>query len=67
MEAPTLSSITSLKKSELLALTNHYKLETTSGMRKNEIRTALIEYLVDEEMVSEDEAAEIMSTVKLKS
>ena len=55
-----------VKKSELLTLTNHYKLETTSGMRKNEIRTALIEYLVDEEIVLQDEAAETTSTVELK-
>ena len=66
MEAPTLLSLTLLKKSELLALANHYKLETTSGMRKNEIRKALIEYLVDEEIVSEDEAAETTSAVELK-
>ena len=66
MEAPTLLSLTLLKKSELLALANHYKLETTSGMRKNEIRKALIEYLVDEEIVSEDETAETTSAVELK-
>ena len=35
-------------------------------MRKNEIRTALIEYLVDEEIVSEDEVAETTSAVELK-
>ena len=66
VEAPTLSSLTLLKKSELLALAYHYKLETTSGMRKNEIRTALIEYLIDKEIISEDEAAETTSTVELK-
>lgn len=66
VEAPTLLSLTSLKKSELLALANHYKLETTSGMRKNEIQTALTEHSVDEEIVSEDKAAETTSAVELK-
>ena len=39
-----LFSLTMLKRSDLLALANYDKLETTSGMRKNETRTALIEY-----------------------
>ena len=44
-----------LKRSDLLALANHYKLEATSGMRKNEIRAVLIRCLIDEEIVSDDE------------
>ena len=68
VEAPALSSLRALKRSDLLALANHYKLETTSGMRKNEIRTVLLEYLIDEEVVSEDETvvAETTSAVELK-
>ena len=54
-ETPTLlSSLLMLKRSDLLALASHYKMETISGMRKNEIQTALMEYLIDEEIVSED-------------
>ena len=68
VESPTLSSLTVLMRSDLLTLANHYKLETTSGMRKNKIRTALIEYLIDEEIVSEDKTVveETTSAVKLK-
>ena len=57
-----------LKRSDLLALANHYKLEATSGMRKNEIRAVLIRCLIDEEIVSDDETvvAETMSAVELK-
>ena len=32
VETPTSSSLKTLKMSDLLALANHYKLETTSGM-----------------------------------
>ena len=68
VEAPALSSLTALKRSDLLALADHYKLEITSGMRKNAIRTVLIEHLIDEEIVSEDETVgvETTSVVELK-
>ena len=36
-----------LNDTEEVALANYYKLETTSRMRKNGIRTALIEYYID--------------------
>ena len=67
-EAPTLSSLMTLKRSDILALDNHYKLETISGMRKNEIQTVLIECFIDEEIVSGDKTvvAELISAVELK-
>lgn len=54
IEMPTLSSLTALERSDLLVLANHYKLETTSEIRKNIIQIVCIEYLIDEEIVSED-------------
>ena len=64
---PTLSSLTALKRSDLLVLANHYKWET-SEIRKNIIQTVHIKYLIDEEIVSEDRimVAETTSAVVLK-
>ena len=44
----------SLKKTELATLVQHYKLEVPSTM-KSDICKMLVEYLVDEEIVSDDE------------
>ena len=68
-EAPTLSSLTALKRSDLLARANHYKLETTSEMRKDEMQTVLIEYLINKEILTEDEMVivETTSAVELKN
>ena len=68
IEMPTLSSLTALERSDLLVLANHYKLETTSEIRKNIIQIVYIEYLIDEEIVSEDKimVAETTSAVVLK-
>ena len=68
IEMPTLSSLTALIRSDLLVFANNYKLETTSEIRKNIIQTVHIEYLIDEEIVSEDKimVAETTSAVVLK-
>ena len=69
IEMPTLSSLTTLMKSDLLVFANNYKLETTSEIRKNIIQIVHIEYLIDEEIVSEDKimAVETTSAVVLKN
>lgn len=67
VKAPTLCSLTVLKRSDLSALGNHYKLEITNATIKNQIQTVRIEYLIDEEIVYEDETGVVAtSTVKLK-
>ena len=48
IEMPTLSSLTALERSDLLVLANHYKLETTSEIRRNIIQTVHIKYLIYE-------------------
>ena len=67
IEMPTLSSLTALKRSDLLVLQNHYKRET-SEIRKNIIQTVHINYLIDEEIFSDDKImiAETISAVVLK-
>ena len=37
VSSPKLSDLATLKRSELVALANHYKLEVNSGMRKGDV------------------------------
>ena len=53
--SPRLATLTSLKKTELVSLATHYKLEIPSGSRKADIRKIITKYLVEEEIVSEEE------------
>ena len=55
---PKLSGLTTLKRSELVALANHYELEVLSGMRKGDVRKLVSDYLLDENVVSDDEVCE---------
>ena len=55
VDSPKLSTLVPLKKVDLSALAQHYKLEITSTMKKSDIRRLLIEHLVEEEIVSDDE------------
>ena len=64
---PKLSGLTTLKRSELVALVNHYDLEVLSGMRKGDVQKLVSDYLLDENVVSDDEACEDeKSAIKLK-
>jgi len=64
--SPKLTSIGPLRKAELLSLAQYYKLEVSQGMKKAEIRTMIVEYLIEEEIVSEDEGLLSTNTVELK-
>ncbi|XP_065920260.1 uncharacterized protein [Dysidea avara] len=55
VDSPKLSTLVPLKKADLSALAQHYKLEITSTMKKSDIRRLLVEHLVEEEIVSDDE------------
>jgi len=55
-----------LKKAELLSLAEYYKLEATQAMKKSEIRMKLVEFLVDEELVPEDEPPSTTDAIELK-
>ena len=55
VDSPKSSTLVPLKKADLSALAQHYKLEITSTMKKNGIRKLLVEHLVEEEIISDDE------------
>ena len=55
VEEPTLRVVKSLKKAELVSVAQHYKLEVGSTMKKSQIKQLVIDYLVEEEIVSEEE------------
>jgi len=52
---PHLATLSSLKKTELMALVIHYKLDIPTGARKADIRKTIVSYLVEEELVSDDD------------
>ena len=58
--SPTLEELTSLTKVNLLVVALHYKLSVTEAMSKAQIRKLVVQYLQEEEMLSE--SAEIMET-----
>ena len=62
---PRLATLAALKKSELLSVANHYKVEVSSTIRKADLRKAISQYLVDEEIVS-DEEYEPATDIELK-
>ena len=53
---PTLRVIHSLKKSQLIDIAKHYKLEVDSSQKKGEVKRLLVSFLTDEEIIPEDEA-----------
>jgi len=63
---PKLCKLASLKRSELVALVNHYKLEASSGMRKGDVRKLLSNFLVDESLVSEEEIDESRNSLEIR-
>ena len=67
VDSPKLSTLVPLKKADLSALAQHYKLEITSAMKKSDIRKLLVDHLVEEEIVSDEEdALTSASVVELK-
>ena len=60
-ENPSLLALDSLKKAGLLAIAQHYKLSSSSGQKKGEIKKLIKEYLIDEELVSKDEEQPLTS------
>ena len=56
VEELTLKVVKSLRKTELIQVAQHYKLEVSSTLNKSELKKLAIEYLVEEEVVSEDDS-----------
>ena len=50
-----LTGLTTLKRSELVVLANHYELEVHSGMRKADVWKLVRANLLDENMISDKE------------
>ena len=60
---PSLLTLDSLKKADLLAIAQHYKLSPiTSSQEKGKIKKLIKEYLINEELVPEDEELPLPST-----
>ena len=55
VKEPSLWVVNLLKKSQLLEVANHYKLEVNNSKKKSEIKELLIDHLIDEEIIPEDE------------
>ena len=51
---PSLQVVRTLKKSHLQQIASHFKLSTTTNMRKDELCKLVMEFLVDEELVPEE-------------
>lgn len=50
---PTVDRVNALKKSELLCVCKHLNLEVKTAMKKAEVKVVLLEYLVDENVLSD--------------
>ena len=61
VSSPTLEELTSLTKVNLLAVALHYKLSVTEAMSKAQIKKFVVQYLQEEEMLSE--STKIIETV----
>ena len=55
VKEPSLCVINSLKKLQLIKVEIHYKLEVDASMKKGEVKRLLVEFLIDEEIIPEDE------------
>ena len=65
-EKPSLLTLDSLEKADLLAIAQHYKLSSTAGsQKKGEIRNLIKEYLIDEELVPKEEDELPLSSASL--
>jgi len=66
---PSVSCLRKLKCAELLNVANHYKLSCPGSSKKEEIRQKILEYLREEELISDEEGDEIVTdrnTLELK-
>ena len=52
---PTSQEISSLKKANMLTIAQHYKLSVNDAITKAQIKKSIMQYLHDEELVSDEE------------
>ena len=60
---PTLSLLSSLKKPQLIEITNHYELSVTGSIKKGEIKRLIMVYLTNEELAPEEDTDSLPATV----
>ena len=53
VSSPSLEVINSLKKANLLVIAQHYELSMNESMSKAQIKKSIVEYLLDEELLSD--------------
>ena len=53
VSSPSLEVVNSLKKVNLLAIAQHYKLRVNKTMTKAQIKKSVVKYLQEEELLSE--------------
>jgi len=63
---PSKSSLLKLKRAELLEVADHYKISCSSSSKKEEIRSVILEHLLEEEIISEDEGELSTSSAALE-
>ena len=64
----SVATLSTLKKSELLSLATHYKLEIDTSAQKADVRKALSDHLVDEDLIlgGEEESSPELEVKRLK-
>ena len=62
---PTVLVLDSLKKADLLAIAQHYKLPTNTTQKKGDVKKLIRQYLIDEELVPEEEGEPIVSATAM--
>ena len=62
---PTILVLDSLKKADLLAKAQHYKLPTTTTQKKGDVKKLIRQYLIDEELVPEEETETIVPSTAM--
>ena len=63
---PSMSALKRLKRAELVEFASHYKLTVSSSMKKDDIHQEILEYLCEEEQISDDEDMQESSSTTLE-
>ena len=53
---PSTSGLKKLKRAELVEVANYYELTISSSMKKDDLRSMILEHLCEEELISDEES-----------
>ena len=59
---PSAKVLSTLKRAELTRVAEHYHITIRSGAKKGEIRQAILSYLREEELISDEKGEEMSNT-----